>query len=1363
MSIQSKVRLDSPGQGSEEVLEKILLGVSVQHYTETVIDSAQAFGVSPSSMSHKMVSLTAQQLKALQERSLSEFMPFALFLDTILRGGEAFLIALGMDVSGEKMTLGFWQGSSENHEICEALFNDLERRGLALSRRIIFVTDGGSGLLKALRERFGEKLVIQRCVIPKSLNLQRHLAQRYRNEAHRRLKAALQQTRYADARQMLLELKAWLQTKNESAASSLLEAFEELLTVHRRKVPARLRKTLLSTNPIEGMFSLVRPRERQLVQEKTVLQSQVDSLQQALQASEQEKLQQWVASSEQERVASQARAERERELQEKLLAAEQELRSAEQHWDEKYKEQNDVLLNFQQTSASIQNHLQEQLRTAKYISQQLQQTSIVLQNELAAIKRSLAWRLASPLRKLRRWSDVTSISVSTTPLLLSEFANGDPLSPQLLLDPESHQPSFNEMLKRDKVTETTYTPANHQTSRINSLDDLLALHDEDFVHAAYRVMLGRTPDSEGFKHYLSHIRRGVGKLKIVAQLRASQEGQKQDIKLAGLDEALGHDRWQRLPYIGPALGWLTGENDKGLRGLDKQLSFPPQARTRRFDPLDRMVEGIQQQIEQLVEVVNEQKALPRTIDKPRLHPVNEIFLDTSKGTFWESQGTDPHFSLEINPALFTRGGWCALDLAIHSERKTGVAKFYLDMGDGYTEAESLIVPYNSDEPSERIFQIAKDILGIRFDPQDGKGCFRIDVLQFRAISEADAISAMAGRLAELHESFKGKSDKEIMRFVEEMESECNDSLPQRVANLYSKTFISTQSRIDYEEWIERIERPSLPTAEDVAISLEGLAMKPLISVVMPTYNTPEIFLRSCIESVINQSYQNWELCIADDASPNPEVRRVLDQYRDRDVRIHIVYRPQNGHISAASNSALEIAQGEYAALLDHDDALPEHALYFMVLAINQHPSAKVLYSDEDKIESKGNRFDPHFKSDWNPDLFYSQNYVSHLGVYRRDLLEHIGGFRLGIEGSQDQDLLLRCLPYVAHGEIIHIPRILYHWRAVEGSTAMEAGEKSYTTEAGIKALEDYFKAHGPSNISVEQGLVSNTYRVRWPIPAPAPLVSLLIPTRDRRELIETCVSSILDKSTYKNYEILILDNGSIEPETLTFFKQIQGEDARVKVLRYDYPFNYSAINNFGVKHANGGIIGLVNNDIEVIGSEWLAEMVSHACRPEIGCVGAKLYYGNDTIQHAGVICGLGGVAGHSHKYFPRKAPGYFYRLTLTQTLSAVTAACLLVRREVYEEVGGLDEQNLTIAFNDVDFCLKVRAAGYRNIWTPYAELYHHESISRGDEDTPEKQARFQKEVEFMKNKWDAKLASDPYYSPNLTRDREDFSIGINMV
>ena len=735
--------------------------------------------------------------------------------------------------------------------------------------------------------------------------------------------------------------------------------------------------------------------------------------------------------------------------------------------------------------------------------------------------------------------------------------------------------------------------------------------------------------------------------------------------------------------------------------------------------------------------------------------LNQLCVDAQRLHGWKSEGNDPHFIIDLNQLPKIEKGWYRFDVALDiSSGNQGIAKFYLDTGKGYNEYETINIPYKKHLTTSRLFYIEAPLVALRFDPLEKACTFSVNQFEITALNEDGIEKGLLDRIQQEHEIYRDMDHSFIKEKI--LVDGGNISL-EGLLELYNDTFSFSQPALDYEEWIETIEVPSLPAQHDVAGILDMMQKHPVISVVMPVYNPAEKYLRACIDSVLTQSYPNWELCIADDKSSKEHVQRVLREYEKEDPRIKIVYRQQNGHISAASNSALEIASGEFIALLDHDDELPEHALLFMAQHIDDKPNARILYSDEDKINSKGERFDPHFKSDWNPDLFFSQNYVSHLGVYHHELLKKIGGFRLGVEGSQDQDLLLRCLPHVEADQILHIPRVLYHWRTVEGSTALASGEKSYTTDAGIKALRDYFANQNPE-VLIEEGLVPNTYRVRYPVPEPAPLVSLLIPTRDRRILTETAVRSILDKSTYTNFEIIILDNGSIEPDTLEFFSQIQHEDHRVKVLAYDFPFNYSAINNFGVRHAKGSIIGLVNNDIEVINPEWLTEMVSQCLRPEIGCVGAKLYYPDDTLQHGGVILSLGGVAGHSHKYFPRTHPGYFHRLSLVQTLSAVTAACLLIRKEVFELVLGLDEENLKVAFNDVDFCLKVREAGYRNLWTPYAELYHYESISRGTEDSPEKIARFNSEVKFMKSKWGKHLEVDPYYSENLTKGREDFSI-----
>jgi glycosyltransferase involved in cell wall biosynthesis len=560
---------------------------------------------------------------------------------------------------------------------------------------------------------------------------------------------------------------------------------------------------------------------------------------------------------------------------------------------------------------------------------------------------------------------------------------------------------------------------------------------------------------------------------------------------------------------------------------------------------------------------------------------------------------------------------------------------------------------------------------------------------------------------------------------------------------------------DYAEWILRYDTLTEEIRSVMRKRSEGLEHRPLISIVMPTYNSELKWLQEVIVSVRMQIYTNWEFCIADDASTNGDVRSILENYAEEDARIKVFFREKNGHISTASNSALDLVTGEYIALLDHDDLLPEHALFWVADAINNNPDAQLIYSDEDKIDKTRRRYEPYFKSDWNPDLFLSHNMISHLGVYRTDLIRRVGGFREGYEGSQDYDLALRCIEHIAPQTIVHIPRVLYHWRSHPGSTAQAGSEKNYALQAGERALNDHFTRIGVS--AKAELLEFGMYRVHYDLPKPSPLVSLIIPTRNSLNLIMQCVNSILSKSTYKNYEILIVDNNSDDVKTLEYLKSLIS-DKRIRVLRDERSFNFSALNNSAVLHARGEYIGFINNDIEVITPQWLDEMMSLAVQPGVGAVGACLWYPNDTLQHGGCITGILGVAGHIHRHLPKGNFGYFGRAQLIQTLSVVTAACMVIKKSIYQKVGGLDETNLKVAFNDIDFCLRVRDVGYRNIWTPYAELYHHESASRGLDDTSDKQMRFRDEVCYMQKRWTDTLFNDPAYNPNLSLDREDFSL-----
>ncbi|MES9942225.1 MAG: glycosyltransferase [Candidatus Thiodiazotropha sp. 6PLUC2] len=577
------------------------------------------------------------------------------------------------------------------------------------------------------------------------------------------------------------------------------------------------------------------------------------------------------------------------------------------------------------------------------------------------------------------------------------------------------------------------------------------------------------------------------------------------------------------------------------------------------------------------------------------------------------------------------------------------------------------------------------------------------------------------------------------------------AIRERVVNQTSPTYT-------YSLWIKDVEPVGLPKLDAIE-ALNERDDRPTVSIVMPVYNVEETWLREAIDSVLAQTYDDWELCIADDASTKSHVKRVLNEYETRFKRIKVVYREKNGHISAATNSALELATGQFVALMDHDDVLAPHALFFVAQEIILHPEASLFYSDEDKLNSEGVRYDHYFKPDFNPDLMRSHNMICHFGVYRRSLLEKIGGVREGFEGAQDYDLALRCLREIEDPRegVRHIPWILYHWRAIPESTASGAEAKSYAMKAAIDAVKDDLDARNIEAKVAESDLIDGMIRVQYPVPENPPLVSIIIPTRNGEALLRQCVDSIHDRTEYKNYEIVVVDNQSDDPKTLQYLAQLDSSDS-VKVVRYDHPFNFSAINNFAVRESQGELLCFMNDDIEIIAPGWLDEMVSQGTRPEIGAVGARLWYPDGRLQHGGVVLGLGGVAGHAMKYSYQGNRGYMGRSVLVQNYTAVTAACMLVRRAVFDEVGGFDESNLAVAFNDVDICIRIYQQGYNNLWSPYAEFYHHESASRGAEDTPEKQQRFSREAEFMLNKWGPLLERDPAYNPNLTRCGEDFSL-----
>ncbi len=524
---------------------------------------------------------------------------------------------------------------------------------------------------------------------------------------------------------------------------------------------------------------------------------------------------------------------------------------------------------------------------------------------------------------------------------------------------------------------------------------------------------------------------------------------------------------------------------------------------------------------------------------------------------------------------------------------------------------------------------------------------------------------------------------------------------------------------------------------------EAMKARPTISVITPVYDTSAEVLEAAIRSVREQYYPDWELCLYDDASPSPHVRPILEWHAAEDPRIKVGFGVENEGISGAANGALAMATGEYVALLDHDDALTPDALLEMAAAIAD-TGAEILYSDEDKYDARGRRHDPFFKPDWSPDLFLSIMYACHLTVMRRELVERVGGFRKGFEGSQDYDLWLRATEQT--DRIHHVPMILYHWRQVAGSTAVDVGNKGYAHERSKRAIAEALTRRGIAG-TVGDGPVPTSFHVVRHV-VDEPKVSVLIPTRDRVDLLAQAIEGIETKTDYRNVEIVIVDNGSVEDETRQYL-----ESTPHRVIRDDLPFNFSRLNNLAAREATGDLLLLLNNDTEPISPGWMRAMVEHAMRPEVGAVGAKLLFQSGKVQHAGVVLGIGGVAGHSHKYFAGDAAGSFQALNMLRNYSAVTAACLMLRKSVFDEVGGFDEEHLAVAFNDVDFCLRIRDKGYLIVWTPYALVTHYESESRGYDLNPS-------EIDYMIARWGDELLRDPYYSPNLTLVHEDFSVDV---
>lgn len=557
--------------------------------------------------------------------------------------------------------------------------------------------------------------------------------------------------------------------------------------------------------------------------------------------------------------------------------------------------------------------------------------------------------------------------------------------------------------------------------------------------------------------------------------------------------------------------------------------------------------------------------------------------------------------------------------------------------------------------------------------------------------------------------------------------------------------------VPYGPWYEAY-KPDETTLEKQRCHHFGYA--PVISVAVPAYHTPEEFLRQMIDSLLAQTYSNWELCIANGSPDDEAMNKILAEYAAKDSRVLVKNLTENKGIAGNTNAALSMATGEFIGLLDHDDLLAPNALYEIVKALNQDTEIEAIYTDEDKVTTDlKEHFQPHLKPDFNLDLLRSNNYICHFFVVKRTIFEKTGGFRQEFDGAQDHDFIFRCVEEAK--KVGHVPEILYHWRTHKASTADNPASKMYAFEAGRRAIEAHLKRMGV------EGTVTHTqdlgfFRVQYPVKG-EPLVSIIIPNKDETETLRACIESIREKTEYTNYEILIVENNSTTDEIFRYYKELSN-DPKIRLLRWKKEFNYSAINNYAVRQAKGEYLLFLNNDVKVITPGWIKEMLGVCERSEVGAVGVKLIYPDNTIQHAGCVIGIGGIAGHMFVNMPSNRTGYLHKASILQDMSAVTAACMMMKRSAFEEAGGFEEK-LSVAFNDVDFCLRVREQEKLIVYDPYVQLYHYESKSRGAEDSPEKVRRFQEEIEFMRSRW-AKLlkAGDPYYNKNLSLTKWNYSL-----
>jgi glycosyltransferase involved in cell wall biosynthesis len=769
----------------------------------------------------------------------------------------------------------------------------------------------------------------------------------------------------------------------------------------------------------------------------------------------------------------------------------------------------------------------------------------------------------------------------------------------------------------------------------------------------------------------------------------------------------------------------------------------------------------------LLEIDNLQRVLPKSASpvndagvlatlNGRLRGLNPI--ETSDVTLmsgasrWQFASDDPWVLFEPDRAIAEATGLAILTVDARALDPDNIlhGQIYVDYGDGFDEKTSLIFA-SKGAPTSLLLACPRHIRRIRWDPDRKSNIIHPPTLTFGSVTDfADAEAVIEDH---------APRDLDIAPLIELARS-CFARTPMTPREAAEASLILMVSEFDlgahYRRWLFNYERPSPQDYAVIDRMTATMTTRPTFSFVMPTYNTPLPLLRACLDAMLAQTYPDFEICVADDHSPDAAVIEVLAEYAARDTRLKYLRSPKNGHISDASNRALSLATGDFIVLVDHDDVIPDYTLFVVAHYINLHPDADVLFSDEDKIDLHDGRFAPYFKGVFSKFLMYGHNMVSHLGVYRRSLVNEIGGFRLGLEGSQDYDLLLRCYERSSDDRIIHIPHILYHWRTTPGSTAISADQKGYAIVAAQLAINGHFERTGMPLRSGD-GFAPGCTGVR-PARSFDTSVSIIIPTRNGLDVLEPCIASIM-ATVPEHAEILIVDNGSDDPATLAYLAALADDDnGIVRVLRYDEPFNFSRINNFAVEQAKGDLLCFLNNDTEILSGDWLARARALLSMDDVGIVGARLLYPDGSLQHFGIVLGMGdhGIAGTPHGGMSANDPGYFGKARLMQEFSAVTAACMFMRRGDFIAVGGF-EPELGIAYNDIDLCLKTRVKGLRIVGDPEILLIHKESRTRGSDKQGERATRLAREATWMRERWSDVLADDPYYSPNLSLARPDFA------